>query len=120
MTRQRDELPDEEAALLGLEFQTEEQEEADRKRQQERADLRKLFLRSAMADPMFREWLFGLLQEFKTFENPFGNSPMGFPDPMATQFALGMKAAGWRLWETFDDVAPDLASLMRREGIGLG
>lgn len=117
MTRHRDELPEEEAAILGLDFQTPEQEAEDQRIQKEAAELRRMFLVHLLSDQMFREWMFGVLQEFKTFDNPFGVSPAGFPDPMATQFALGMKAAGWRLWEIFDTVDPAKASLMRREGL---
>jgi hypothetical protein len=54
------------------------------------------------------------LNGFGTFENSFAASPTGFPDPLATQFKLGMKAAGWHLWEVFDTASPEFASAMRR------
>lgn len=117
MARHRDELPPEEAELLGLEFQTEEQEQAEQNEFAEQNELRRVFLQRQMENTMFREWLWDQLTALGTFENSFGYSPAGFTDPMATQFKLGMKAAGWALWETFDNAAPELASLMRREGL---
>lgn len=114
MTRQRGELPEPEEELLGIERPTLEQEEADKRRTEEQAELRRLFLTRLMENPMFREWLMEQLMAFRTFEQPFGISPGGFPDPMATQYQMGLKAAGWHLWTLFDDLAPELASLMRR------
>ena len=67
-----------------------------------------------MRTDLFRAWLFEKLNAFETFTMPFGNSAAGFPDPHATFFALGMKAAGQALWMEFDAVAPELASMMRR------
>jgi hypothetical protein len=115
--RQRGDLPPEEADLLGLEFQTEEQEADEQRRFQEDQELRRAFLVGLMQNSLFREWLFAHITAFGAFANSFGAGPTGFPDPMATQFQLGMKAAGWALWESVDNVAPELASLMRREGL---
>ncbi len=117
MTRQRGELTDMEEELLGIQRDPPEVEEEKERQAREKLEFRRLFLVHLMADPLFREWLMDLLVEFKAFDNPFGLSPAGFPDPLATQFALGMKAAGWRLWEIFDGVAPEMASLMRRESV---
>lgn len=115
MTRQRGELPDAEEELLGIERESPEQEAEAEREAKERAEFRRLFLVQLMQSDMFRAWLMEQLVGWQTFENPFGISPAGFPDPMATQFALGQKAAGWHLWTIFDDVAPELTSLMRRE-----
>ena len=101
MTRQRDELPVEEAALLGYEFLSEEQEAAEHKTAQEKADFRKMFLRHLMGDQLFREWLWEQLVALGAFENAFGASPVGFRIPLATHFQLGRKSAGWDLWEVF-------------------
>jgi hypothetical protein len=79
------------------------------------ADARRQFLVGQMQNRAFRRWLMEQLTGFGTFENSFGAGPTGFPDHAATQFKMGMKAAGWHLWEIFDDAAPDLTSLMRRE-----
>ena len=117
MTRQRGELTEGEEALLGIQRPSLAEEEAAERQFEERREFRRLFLVHLMADPLFREWLMELLVEFKAFDNPFGVSPAGFPDTNATFFALGMKAAGWRLWEIFDAVAPEMASLMRRESL---
>jgi hypothetical protein len=117
MTRRRGELTDMEEELLGIERPSIAEEEETERKADEKREFRRLFLVHLMADPLFREWLMELLVEFKAFDNPFGVSPAGFPDPLATQFALGMKAAGWRLWEIFDAVAPEMASLMRRESV---
>jgi hypothetical protein len=117
MTRQRGELTDLEEERLGIHRPSLAEEEEIERQFQEKREFRRLFLVHLMADPLFREWLMEMLVEFKAFDNPFGVSPAGFPDPMATQFALGMKAAGWRLWEIFDAVAPEMASLMRRESV---
>ena len=117
MNRRRDELPPEEAELLGLQFQTEEQEADEQAKFAEQVELRRMFLQRQLENPLFRKWLWEQLDTLGTFENAFGYSPAGFTDPMATQFKLGMKAAGWALWETFDNAAPELASLMRREGL---
>lgn len=115
MTRARGELPEPEEAMLGIERPTLEQEAEAQRVVDEKAELRVAYLRVLMESPVFREWLWEQLQLFRTFENTFGFGPTGFPDPMGTQFALGMKAAGWHLWEIFDNNTPDLASLMRRE-----
>lgn len=115
MTRRPGELPEPEEALLGIERLTPEQEEAQAKEFDEKRDLRRRFLVTQMQNPMFREWLMEKLVGFGTFENAFGASVTGFPDPLATYMRSGMKAAGWSLWEEFDDAAPDLASEMRRE-----
>lgn len=95
----------------------EEKSEAERK-VKAALDERRRFLRHLMEADMFREWLYEVLTEFSTFNPPFGASPTGFPDPLHTQFLQGKAKAGWRLWTIFDDAAPDLASLMRREGEG--
>lgn len=115
MTRARGELPELEEQLLGIERPTIEQEEEDQRIAAEKADLRRLYLVGLMENPLFREWLMGVLIGFGTFAQEFGASPGGFPDPLATQYSMGVKAAGWHLWTLFDDMAPDLASLMRRE-----
>lgn len=118
MTRRRGELPELEEQLLGIERPSIEQEEAAEQVQKEKRELRKAFLRSLIENELFREWMMEKLTAFHTFEQPFGAGPTGFPDPLATHFALGMKAAGWSLWTEFDDLYPDLASLMRREALG--
>lgn len=115
LTRARGELPEPEEQLLGIERDTLEQEEDKRRIQAENAELRRLFLVGMMQNPMFREWLMDQLIFFDTFIHPIAVSPAGFPDPLATQYQMGMKAAGWHLWTAFDDVAPEWTSLMRRE-----
>lgn len=115
--RARGELPEPEERLLGIERPTVEEEAEAEKIRSENAEIRRLFLRSLIENPLFREWLMEQLNAFQTFANPLAVSPTGFPDPMATQFHLGMKAAGWVLWTVFDDLAPELASLMRREAM---
>src|SRR5579863_1688125 len=115
MTRARGELPEPEEQLLGIERPSIEQEAELERVRKERNELRRRFLVQLMETDLFREWLMEQLMGFGTFENSFGAAPNGFPDRCATQFKLGMKAAGWHLWETFDDLAPALASLMRRE-----
>lgn len=109
------ELSDDEASFLGVErLSPEEQEDAERARK-EKLEVRRRFLISLIQNDLFREWLMEELVNWGTFENAFGAGPTGFPDPLATQFQLGQKAAGWRLWTLFDDLAPELASQMRRE-----
>lgn len=103
-------------ALLGYEPPpTPEEEEALLQRALERAEVRKLYLKGQMAIPQFREWLMDVLISFGAFMPVFGQTPAGFPDPMATMFSMGRKSAGEDLWIMFDDAAPDMASLMRRE-----
>lgn len=120
MTRARGELPAPEEALLGIQRPTLEQEQEAERIAAEKAELRKAGLIQLMRQDWFREWLMGWLVQFGAFDNPMAASPTGFPDPMATQFYLGRKAAGWELWAHFDDLSPDLASLMRREASGRG
>ena len=115
MTRRPGELPEPEESLLGIERQTPEQEAEADKIVKEKAEIRRRFLIGLMENPLFREWLMEQLVALGTFENAFGNSPTGFPDPLATWFKAGMKSAGWSLWETFDSVAPELSALMRRD-----
>lgn len=114
-TRKRGELPSEEEALLGIERETPEQEAERERIQKEKQDLRREFLTVLMSSPDFREWLMEKLISYGTFEKSFGISPGGFPDHQATEYQQGLKAAGWDLWCTFDDVAPEMASKMRRE-----
>jgi hypothetical protein len=114
MTRKRGELPEPEEALLGIERPTPEEEAEAERIIKEKLELRKRFLVDLISGEEFRAWLMEQLVAFGTFENAFGASPAGFPDPMATQFKQGMKAAGWHLWTLFDDIAPELASQMRR------
>ena len=116
--RRRGEFPEEEA-LLGIEHLTPDEEARRETDENERiateAKFKREFLIRLMENQTFREWLMEQLVALRTFENTFGLTPTGFPDPMATQFALGQKAAGWHLWTIFDDVAPELASQMRRD-----
>lgn len=115
MTRARGELPEPEERLLGIVRPTPEQEAEAERIAAENAELLRAGLVSLMQRDWFRAWLWGLLVEFHTFEDVIAASPTGFPDPHATQFYLGKRSAGWRLWTLFDDLSPDLASLMRRE-----
>lgn len=110
-----EDLTAEEADLLGVKHEPPEEQEAREKSLRERARLRERMLRGLMDRPQFREWLMDVLVEFDTFGRTFGASPSGFPDDRATEFHLGRKAAGWRLWTLFDDLCPELASQMRRE-----
>lgn len=118
MTRRRGEIPEPEEELLGIVRETPEQEAEAERELAERLELQQAFLISLMQNQMFRAWLMKQLVGFQTFEKPFGVSPAGFPDRAATQFSDGLRAAGWHLWTLFDDVAPELASLMRREAKG--
>ena len=114
MTRARGELEPEEEALLGIERPSIEEEQETERKHTEALEFRRMYLTDLLRSTDFRAWLMERLVGFGTFEMPFGNSAAGFPDPHATFFALGMKAAGWALWEEFDALAPDLASMMRR------
>ena len=107
--------PEPEELLLGHRRLSPEEEEAFRKREREKDLLQQYMLRDLMRRESFRRWLWTLLESFNTFGRTFGVSPTGFPDRDATEYALGMKAAGWHIWTMFDDAAPDLASEMRRE-----
>lgn len=115
MSRRPGDLPEPEEALLGIVRPDPEKEAEQEKVRAENAQLRQLYLTGLMQNPLFREWLMANLMDFQTFGNPIAVTPTGFPDPMATQFHLGMKAAGWKLWAFFDDLCPELASQMRRE-----
>lgn len=108
-------FPDPEEIMLGVKRQTPEQEAEAEQVRKEKAEVRRRFLVSLIENPMFREWLMEQLQGFQTFSQPYAASPTGFPDQMATQFQMGMKAAGWHLWDVFDNLSPEFASLMRRE-----
>lgn len=120
MTRRRGELPPEEERLLGIERPSEEDEAAAVQRAAEEREVRRQYLFGLIQQPLFREWLMSHLVEFGTFANIHAAGPAGVPDPMATQFYAGQKAAGWTLWAEFDDIAPEWASLMRRETMGVG
>lgn len=105
-----------EEIMLGFKPQlTPEEQLAVEQTAAEKAEVRKIYLKGQMATPQFREWLMEVLLGVGTFAPPFANSPGGFPDPMATMFAMGRKSVGDELWIMFDDAAPDMASLMRRE-----
>lgn len=112
----RDAYVEPEEQFLGIVNQTDAQQIEQRQIADEELKVRRIYLQQLMDNPMFRDWLYGVLMEFGTFTNPMGVSPTGFPDPMATMHASGVKAAGWRLWEIFDEVAPERASQMRRQG----
>ena len=118
MTRERGELPTEEEELLGIERPSLEDEQEAERLAAEKAELMNEFLRNLMTNQLFRYWLISQINAFGGFENTFAATPTGFPDTNATWFKAGMKAAGWALWEQFDDLAPELASLMRKEGRG--
>lgn len=115
MTRRRGELPEPEEALLGIERPTIEQEEAAKREHDEAIKFERDYFVHLMQQPIFRAWVMRWINAFGAFDNAFGSSPVGFPDPLATHFKLGMKAAGWDLWEFFDELSPEQASLMRRE-----
>ena len=115
VTRRPGELPEPEEELLGIERLTPEQEEEAERERKQKEEVRLAFLRQLLQNAQFREWLMGKLVGFNTFGNTFAAGMTGFPDQNATWFHAGMKAAGWALWEEFDDAAPDLASIMRRE-----
>lgn len=115
--RARGELTDLEEDLLGIERPSEEDEAQESRDALEKTEFRRRFLHQLMESSDFREWLMEQLTGFGTFDRTFAVSPTGFPDQAATEFHLGMKAAGWYLWEQVDDIAPDLASLMRREAL---
>lgn len=111
--------PDLEARLLGIEQRSPEEEAEAERQAREQLDLERAFMADLMARPVFRRWLFGKLQEWNTFHRTFGATVTGFPDERATEYHLGVKAAGWDLWCYFDDLAPELASQMRREGLSV-
>jgi hypothetical protein len=83
---------------------------AEEKREQRQAGIKKL-----MEQRWFRDFLMEHLASLNTFGMTFGVSPTGFPDPHATFFHAGMKAAGESLFERIDEITPELAALMRRE-----
>jgi hypothetical protein len=74
-----------------------------------------VFLKRELNDPVFRDWMWSLLDDFGTFTKVIAASPTGFPDPRATDYHDGRRSCGWRIWVELDDAAPELASLMRRE-----
>jgi hypothetical protein len=110
----RDNLTDDEAALLGLHEPTPDEIAAE-KAMAEKLEDRRLMLIGLMQNQDFRAWLMEILIGFNTFGRTFAATPTGFPDHAATEFHLGMKAAGWWIWDQMDTLAPDQASLMRRE-----
>lgn len=115
MTRRRGEIPEPEEQILGIERPSFEQEAQAEQIRKEKLEIRKLLVKSMLENDLMRELLMEWINGFGTFENAFGAGPTGFPDHDATQFKMGMKAAGWYLWSQMDDLYPDLASLMRRE-----
>lgn len=115
LTRRRGELPEPEEELLGIHRETPEEEADAERARKDKEELRRAFLIAMMQNELFREWLMEQLVGFNVFGKPFAVSPTGFPDKAASQYQDGMRAAGWHLWQMFDDVAPELTSLMRRE-----
>jgi hypothetical protein len=112
-----DDLPDPEEILTGRRPPTQAETEETNRHAAEKAEFRKTFLAQLMTSADFREWLWEKLQLFGAFSNSFGVGPAGFPDPLATQFQLGRKSAGWDMFLEFDDAAPDLTSQMRRDAL---
>jgi len=111
----RDTLSPEEADLLDIDqIAPEERAEIEKQRALEK-NFRHEFMLAQMQNREFRAWLMQKLTEMGTFVNAFGHGRSGFPDPNASWFAAGRKSAGWDLWEEVDAIAPDWASLMRRE-----
>jgi hypothetical protein len=106
--------PDEDE-LLGIRRPTPEEAEKAEQVRKDRLEVRQAGLRQQMEQWWFRAWLYEYLADLGTWENIHAASPTGFPDPMATQFYVGRKAAGWQLWDEIDRLVPDLASKMRRE-----
>jgi hypothetical protein len=108
-------FPDPEEVMTGRRLPSLAEQAEAKRVANERAQFRQNFLKGLMSSADFREWLWEVLVSFGTFENAFGAGPTGFPDPMATQFQLGQKAAGWHLFTTFDNADPEMASKMRRD-----
>lgn len=94
---------------------TEPKDDAAQRIADEKREMRDAGISRLMEQAWFREWLMEHLVSLNTFGMTFGVSPTGFPDPHATFFHAGMKAAGEALFERIDAIVPDLAALMRRE-----
>lgn len=84
----------------------------------DQARIRQLYLRQRMSEPLFREWLMSWLTRWGTFTMTLAATPNYTPDRDGTMFKLGERSAGWDLWCEVDSLAPELASLMRREATG--
>jgi hypothetical protein len=81
----------------------------------EKVEMRNAGLTRLLEQVWFREWMMDHLVSLNTFGHTFAATPVGFPDPHATFFHLGMKAAGTALWEQLDGLSPELVAQMRRE-----
>lgn len=81
----------------------------------QKAELLRAGLIRCLEHEWFRDWINGLLIAFNTYGHTFAATPGGFPDPNATFFHLGMKAAGTHILEQIDDITPDHALMLRRE-----
>jgi len=57
------------------------------------------FWRRVLSEEIGRRVMWEVLVGMHTFEERFAVSPAGFPNPEATWFQAGEKAAGWRLYD---------------------
>ena len=94
----------------GADRQAAEKLEADRA-----AEKRRQMIIRLLADEEVRSFFWEYLSDTHAFEPRFASTGYA-PDPMGTFLYAGEQKAGWHLWAQLDAAAPDLASLMRREG----
>lgn len=69
------------------------------------ADQRAEFWRGILSTEIGRMVMWEVLIGMHTFEERFAISPSGFPQPEATWFQAGEKAAGWRLYDALRKAA---------------
>ena len=90
-----DELPEQQSAV--------DPKEAERRetKKQFAERLRREWLVEQLKNPVGREFLWGILSSAGTFEEKYGFGPNGHPNTQATEFYLGQKDLGLRLYHAW-------------------
>lgn len=73
--------------------------EKAQRRSKHNADKAADFWRRVLSEDVGRAVMWDVLINMHTFSDRFAVSPAGFPQPEATWFQAGEKAAGWRLYD---------------------
>lgn len=89
--------------------------ERARQRADFREDQRADFWKKTLSTELGRQVMWEVLQGMHTFEERFAATPSGFPDPNASWFQAGEKAAGWRLYDAMRKAALEEVWLMHEE-----
>lgn len=73
------------------------------------------FWKQIFAHPVGRREMWGILDNGSAFEDRFGASPTGFPDPLASYGYAGEQRLALRLYHSWQILSPEGTLLMMQE-----